>query len=688
MTSWLPKDLKDAFDGDNWQAEADQVIKGVTDRVKQAVEPVQQAAETATSGASKLVTGLAGMWGEPEQPPGVPTTPAPTTPAANVAPAAMPSARRFVPSTGQEVGNVDISQGGTRASRYGREIAQIAAEEGVPADALAALVDTEDSDEKSTSPAGAKGLLQVVPGQGYDLPGEDAFDPATSIRQGARALKDKARIAGGDWDEAGAAYFGYGTDAGGMTTSAYRDRYIANRRKYQGSGAIQEVPLASQQPAGEEQVTYRDQWGNTYTTPRSKFDARPGGNADVTVVSTQPAQAPRPAPQPAAPITGDLTPSRRRSTTPTSGRCAGRWRPWRWPGPRARTGPWPRRRRWPRAERLLGRLARDARAEAEAQLLNRWACRPTPGRPTGRPSRRTSTAATRSRSRPGGFPAGTTSSWRSTTRRRAKYYVGGAGNTLKVTTGRSKWMTVEEMQALGPVNGALYMDNPNTPTPSVARQEAPQPAQQTAAVPSAQAEDLDTPSSRPQQTGPQPLEQIRQLGQRGSGAPQAEMRRQPLKLTDSLAAMWSDEPTDDSTGFDEGAHEANASSPPTTYGASGDDAGQQPSVPARQEPEPPQDQQQGGGILNEIGSRVRRTLQPVADAISDPVGTARALILPDPERPGRFIRAATDGLGIHYRDRPDPTEPDATSVIDPAWAPPRRSATRSGAGRSGRASGC
>jgi hypothetical protein len=55
----------------------------------------------------------------------------------------------------------------------------------------------------------------VVPGQGFDLPGEDASDPLTSIRQSARALKEKNRMVGGDWDETGAAYFGYGTDSSG-----------------------------------------------------------------------------------------------------------------------------------------------------------------------------------------------------------------------------------------------------------------------------------------------------------------------------------------------------------------------------------------------------------------------------------------------------------------------------------------
>lgn len=125
-----------------------------------------------------------------------------------------------------------VASAGTRASRFANEIAQVSREEGVPEDVLAAIVDTEDSDENSVSPAGARGITQVVPGQGFDLPGEDASDPLTSIRQGARALKEKARMAGGDWAKAGRLYFGEGVDAGGMDTDTYGARFDANRARY------------------------------------------------------------------------------------------------------------------------------------------------------------------------------------------------------------------------------------------------------------------------------------------------------------------------------------------------------------------------------------------------------------------------------------------------------------------------
>jgi tape measure domain-containing protein len=128
-------------------------------------------------------------------------------------------------------GGTSLGQGGGRAMRYKDLIEKVSNEEKVPANRLAALIDVEDSGETSVSSAGARGIMQVVPGQGYDLPGEDASDPETSIRQGARALRDKYNRTG-SWDEAGAAYFGYGRDAGGMDTNTYRSRYLAASERY------------------------------------------------------------------------------------------------------------------------------------------------------------------------------------------------------------------------------------------------------------------------------------------------------------------------------------------------------------------------------------------------------------------------------------------------------------------------
>lgn len=120
--------------------------------------------------------------------------------------------------------------GSGHVGQYLPLINQVSAETGVPADVLAALMEVEGSGAGSTSPAGARGLMQVMPN--YVRPGEDPFDPLTSIRQGARAVTEKFN-ATGSWSGAGRAYFGYGVDAGGMDTNTYGARYDAARQRYQ-----------------------------------------------------------------------------------------------------------------------------------------------------------------------------------------------------------------------------------------------------------------------------------------------------------------------------------------------------------------------------------------------------------------------------------------------------------------------
>lgn len=195
-----------------------------------------------------------------------------------------------------------IAAGPGKAARYAAQIAQVAREEGVPPDVLAGLIDTESSGEDSVSPAGARGIMQVVPGQKdwqgrpYTLPDENPADPLTSIRQGARAVRDKHHYTG-SWEAAGRAYFGYGTDAGGMTTDRYGRIYDANRARYQqGPGAASlnagaapppapatppAAPAAATPPppvagGGGDLVTIRSNTGGTLQVPRSSVGEGPG----------------------------------------------------------------------------------------------------------------------------------------------------------------------------------------------------------------------------------------------------------------------------------------------------------------------------------------------------------------------------------------------------------------------------
>lgn len=96
---------------------------------------------------------------------------------------------------------------------------------------LKAIAAGESSwDQNAVSKAGAKGLMQVMPGNFQ--PGENPFDPRDNIMAGARVFKDgldwASRNAGGDFDEA-LRYYNGGVRRGSAENRAYPGRI---REKY------------------------------------------------------------------------------------------------------------------------------------------------------------------------------------------------------------------------------------------------------------------------------------------------------------------------------------------------------------------------------------------------------------------------------------------------------------------------
>src|SRR6478735_9680884 len=85
---------------------------------------------------------------------------------------------------------------------------------GVPVALLAAVMRVESvGDPNIISPAGARGLMQIMPDElaGQGLREESWHDPATNITAGAWELVE--RLNGyGSWDGAVGAYFGFGCD--------------------------------------------------------------------------------------------------------------------------------------------------------------------------------------------------------------------------------------------------------------------------------------------------------------------------------------------------------------------------------------------------------------------------------------------------------------------------------------------
>jgi soluble lytic murein transglycosylase-like protein len=137
--------------------------------------------------------------------------PAPAVPAAAAAPstpfnaqlasAMGPSSATATPVTGATAGT---ATGGTP---YASEISAAATRNGVDPNVLSGLIRAESNfDPNATSPAGAQGLTQLMPGTAAGLGVTNPLDPAQSIEGGARYLRQQLDHFGGDVTKALAAY--------------------------------------------------------------------------------------------------------------------------------------------------------------------------------------------------------------------------------------------------------------------------------------------------------------------------------------------------------------------------------------------------------------------------------------------------------------------------------------------------
>lgn len=97
----------------------------------------------------------------------------------------------------------------------------------IPADRLRAVVQTESNfDPDAQSPAGAQGLMQLMPATAKDLGVTDPFDPAQNVDAGAKYLRAQYDRFG-NWDDAHAAYnFGPANVANGKPLPAETRQYI------------------------------------------------------------------------------------------------------------------------------------------------------------------------------------------------------------------------------------------------------------------------------------------------------------------------------------------------------------------------------------------------------------------------------------------------------------------------------
>ena len=142
--------------------------------------------------------------------------------------------------------------------RHPVEVLNASATTGVPAAAIEAIMQTEGSGDTATSPAGAMGPMQVMPFHfqaGGVAAGLNPWNIQDNITAGALVLRNAFRGTG-DWATAAGRYFGVGTDAGGMTTGGYIQRFTsflaqlgginAQPTGTQGGGGVTDVPAPVQ----------------------------------------------------------------------------------------------------------------------------------------------------------------------------------------------------------------------------------------------------------------------------------------------------------------------------------------------------------------------------------------------------------------------------------------------------------
>lgn len=160
-----------------------------------------------------------------------------------------------------------------------RELArQIAQEEGVDPDLFTRLVEAESSFRPNvTSPAGAIGLAQLMPGTAEEL-GVDPFDPVQNLRGGARYFRQQLDRFG-DPAIALAAYNagpGRVQEYGGIPPFEETQNYVARiLGDYSGQGGVQNSSQGQSQGVEQFARGYQppQSVGDLYLPPQNQMDA-------------------------------------------------------------------------------------------------------------------------------------------------------------------------------------------------------------------------------------------------------------------------------------------------------------------------------------------------------------------------------------------------------------------------------
>jgi soluble lytic murein transglycosylase-like protein len=164
-----------------------------------------------------------------------------TATTAAAAPATATTATAGLPATGASELPADVP--------FGAEITAAAKKHGIDPALLAGLVKQESGfDPNAGSPAGARGLAQLMPGTAAGLGVTNVLDPIQNLDGGAKYLRQQLDAFGGDVTRALAAY-NAGPGAvqryGGVPPYAETQNYVrivqANAAQYRAAGATPSI---------------------------------------------------------------------------------------------------------------------------------------------------------------------------------------------------------------------------------------------------------------------------------------------------------------------------------------------------------------------------------------------------------------------------------------------------------------
>jgi murein DD-endopeptidase MepM/ murein hydrolase activator NlpD len=198
---------------------------------------------------------------------------------------------------GSESMPVAIADGGTGGvdgvMQWSTLIEVASVRHGIPAALIAAIITVESGgNPEAVSPAGAQGLMQVMPMhlERYGIPKDKWRDPATNIDAGSRLLAELL-AANGTLTNTVGAYFGHGCDVLGTCTSEYIAAVFSWYNYY--------VPIFS---------------GVAVDASAFEFDLPEPGSSEFPSAEDQP--TPTPAPTPAPSPSPEPTETPERTATP------------------------------------------------------------------------------------------------------------------------------------------------------------------------------------------------------------------------------------------------------------------------------------------------------------------------------------------------------------------------------------